>query len=58
MLHKNKKNQQWKEELIEEAKVLWEVNKEKPAKEQLSMRAIASKLKLPKTTVIERLSGR
>ena len=58
MSHKNKKNQQWKEELIEEAKVLWEANKMKPPKEQLSMRAIAAKLNLPKTTVIERLSGR
>ena len=58
MSHKNKKSQQWKEELIEEAKVLWEANKNKPPKEQLSMRAIAAKLNLPKTTVIERLSGR
>ena len=58
MSHKNKKNQQWKEELIEEVKVLWEANKTKPPKEQLSMRAIAAKLNLPKTTVIERLSGR
>ena len=53
MSHKNKKNQQWKEELIEEAKVLWEANKTKPPKEQLSMRAIAAKLNLPKTTLIE-----
>ena len=58
MSHKNKKNKQWKEELIEEAKVLWEANKTKPPKEQLSMRAIAAKLNLPRTTVIERLSGR
>ena len=58
MSHKNKKNQQWKEELIEEAKILWEANKNKPPKEQLSMRAIAAKLNLPKTTVIERLTGR
>ena len=58
MSHKNKKNQHSKEELIEEAKVLWEANKNKPPKEQLSMRAIAAKLNLPKTTVIERLSGR
>ena len=58
MSHKNKKNQQWKEELIEEAKVLWEANKTKPPKEQLSMRTIAAKFNLPKTTVIERLSGR
>ena len=58
MSHKNQKNQQWEEEKIEEAKRLWDANKDKPAKEKLSMRAIARKLKLPKTTVIERLSGR
>ena len=43
---------------MEEAKQLWEANKDKPPKERLSMRAIASQLKLPKTTVIERLPGR
>ena len=58
MSHKNKRNQQWKEEKMEEAKQLWEANKDKPPKERLSMRAIASQLKLLKTTVIERLSGR
>ena len=58
MSHKNKKNQQWKEEKIEEAKQLWKANDEKDPKDRLSMRAIAKKLKLPKTTVIERLSGR
>ena len=56
--HKNKKNQQWKEEKIEEAKQLWKANDEKDPKEKLSMRAIARKLKLPKTRVIKRLSGR
>ena len=58
MSHKNQKNQQWKEEKIEEAKQLWKANDEKDPKDRLSMRAIAKKLKLPKTTVIERLSGR
>ena len=58
MSHKNKKNQQWKEEKIEEANQLWKANDEKDPKEKLSMRAIARKLKLPKTTVIKRLSGR
>ena len=58
MSHKNKHNQQWKEEKIEEAKQLWKANDEKDPKDRLSMRAIAKKLKLPKTTVLERLSGR
>ena len=58
MSHKNQKHQQWKEEKIEEAKQLWKANDEKDPKDRLSMRAIAKKLKLPKTTVIERLSGR
>ena len=58
MSHKNQKNQRWKEEKIEEAKVLWAANEGKPPKEQLSMRAIAKQLGLPKTTVIEQLSGR
>ena len=58
MSHKNQKNQRWKEQKIEEAKVLWAANEGKPPKEQLSMRAIAKQLGLPKTTVIERLSGR
>ena len=58
MSHKNQKNQQWKEEKIEEAKQLWKANDEKDPKDRLSMRAIAKKLKLLKTTVIERLSGR
>ena len=56
--HKNQKNQQWEEQKIEQAKQMWEDNKNKPAKERLSMRAIAGILMLPKTTVIERLSGR
>ena len=47
-----------KEEKIEEAKLLWKMNDEKDPKDRLSMRAIAKKLNLPKTTVIERLSGK
>ena len=58
MSHKNQKNQRWKEEKIEEAKVLWAANEGKPPKELLSMRAIAKQLGLPKTTVIEWLSGK
>ena len=38
--------------------MLWAANEGKPPKEQLSMRAIAKQLGLPKTTVIEQLSGR
>ena len=38
--------------------MLWAANEGKPPKEQLSMRAIAKQLGLPKTTVIEWLSGR
>ena len=37
---------------------MWTANEGKPPKEQLSMRAIAKQLGLPKTTVIEWLSGR
>ena len=58
MSHKNQKNQRWKEEKTEEPKVLLAANEGKPPKEQLSMRAIAKQLGLPKTTVIEWLSGR
>ena len=58
MSHKNQRNQQWDEKLIGQAKEMWDANKDKPPKERLSMRAIAGILKLPKTTVIERLSGR
>ena len=58
MSHKTQKNQRWKEEKIEEAKVLWAANEGKLPKDQLSMRAIAKQLGLPKTTVIEWLSGR
>ena len=38
--------------------MLWAANEGKPPKEQLSMRAIAKQLGLPKTTVLEWLSGR
>ena len=58
MSHKNQKNQQWKEEDMAKAQELWDANKHKDPKDQLSKRAIARKLQLPKTTVIERLSGR
>ena len=43
---------------MDKAEELWEANKTKAKKDQLSMRAIAQQLNLPKTTVIERLSGR
>ena len=43
---------------MDKAEELWQANKTKAKKDQLSMRAIAHQLNLPKTTVIERLSGR
>ena len=43
---------------MDKAEELWEANKTKAKKDQLSMRTIAHQLNLPKTTVIERLSGR
>ena len=58
MSHKGKRNQTWKESDMDKAEELWEANKTKAKKDQLSMRAIAHQLNLPKTTVIERLSGR
>ena len=56
--HKGQRNQQWKEEKMLEAEELWELNKTLPPEKQLSMRAIAKKVEIGKTTVIERLSGR
>ena len=43
---------------MDKVEELWEANKTKAKKDQLSMRAIAHQLNLPKTTVIERLSER
>ena len=57
MSHKGKKNQTWKEQQMDRAEALWLENEEKSPKDKLSMRAIAVMCGLPKTTVIERLSG-
>ena len=57
MSHKDQKTQTWKEEKMDEAFRLWEKNKDLPPDKQLSMRAIAAKVGIGKTTVIERLSG-
>ena len=43
---------------MDKAQKLWDENKNKEAKDRLSMRAIAIICELPKTTVIEHLSGR
>ena len=56
--HVGQKLQKWKEEDMKEAERLWALNDSLPLKERLSMRAIAAKVGIGKTTVIERLSGR
>ena len=58
MSHKDQKTQKWKAEKMDEAFRLWEANKDLPPDKQLSMRKIAEIVKIGKTTVIERLSGR
>ena len=57
MSYKGRKNQTWKEQQMDRAEALWLENEEKSPKDKLSMRAIAVMCGLPKTTVIERLSG-
>ena len=57
MSHKDQKTQKWKAERMDEAFRLWEENRDLPPDKQLSMRAIAEKVGIGKTTVIERLSG-
>ena len=58
MSHKGKRNQLWKPAKMQEALDLWAQNDNLPPRQQLSMRAIAKKVGISKTTVIERLSGR
>ena len=58
MSHKGKRNQLWKAAKMQEALDLWAQNDNLPPKQQLSMRTIAKKVGISKTTVIERLSGR
>ena len=43
---------------MDEAQALWKVNDNLPPDQRLSMRAIAKKLGIGKTTIIERLPGR
>ena len=56
--HAGQRLQQWKEEQMQEAERLWKLNDTLAPKERFSMRAIAMKVQIGKTTVIERLSGR
>ena len=58
MSHKNQRTQQWKAEKMDEAQALWDANDNLPPDQKLSMRAIAKKVGIGKTTIIERLSGR
>ena len=57
MSHKGRKNQTWKEQQMDRTEELWLQKEDKSPKDKLSMRAIAVMFGLPKTTVIERLSG-
>ena len=43
---------------MDEAMVFWKANDNLPPDQRLSMRAIAKKVRIGKTTIIERLSGR
>ena len=58
MSHKNQHTQQWKAEKMDQAQALWKANDNLPPDHRLSMRAIAKKVGIGKTTIIERLSGR
>ena len=58
MSHTGKRNQHWKATKMQEAQNLWAQNANLPPDKQLSMRAIAKRVGIGKTTVIERLSGR
>ena len=56
--HAGQKLQKWKEEDMKEEERLSALNDTLPPNERLSMRAIAAKVGIGKTTVIDRLSGR
>ena len=58
MSHKNQRNQQWKAEKMDQAQALWKAYDDLPPDQRLSMRAIAKKVGIAKTTIIERLPGR
>ena len=58
MSHKNQCIQLWKAEKMDEVMSLWKQNENLPPDKRLSMRAIAKKVGIGKTTIIERLSER
>ena len=58
MSHKNQCTQLWKAEKMDETMSLWKQNDNLPPDQRLSMRTIAKKVGIGKTTIIERLSGR
>ena len=58
MSHTGKRNQQSKAAKMQDTQNLWAQNANLPPDKQLSMRAIAKRVGIGKTTVIERLSGR
>ena len=43
---------------MDQAQALWKANDDLPPDQRLSMRTIAKKVGIAKTTIIERLSGR
>ena len=58
MSHKYQRNQQKKAEKMDQAQALWKGNDDLPPDQRLSMRTIAKRVGIGKTTIIERLSGR
>ena len=52
------KEQKWPASELDRAFDLWEANKTKPKDEQMSKLAISKEVKIPYTTICERLSGR
>ena len=52
------KEQKWPTSELDRAFDLWVANKTKPKDEQMSKLAIAKEVKIPYTTICERLSGR
>ena len=55
---RNRKEQTWTEEKLNEAFDLWEQNADLPPEQQLSKRQISIQKGIPYTTLCERLSGR
>ena len=52
------KEQKWPASELDRAFDLWEANKTKPKDQQMSKLAISKEVKIPYTTICERLSGR